>query len=83
MHILAAAALNAHLPTALQPIRPVAGGCGDSGRLDKEESRALREYQQPVVLFRDDALAERVLGEVRRLVGAEGSAEGGEGGGAA
>jgi len=45
------------------------GGCGDSGRLDKDEARLMREYQQPIVLFRDGALVERVLGEVAAAAG--------------
>jgi hypothetical protein len=66
--------LHAHL-LAARP-RP-AGGCGDSGRLDKDEARAMREYVQPVVLFRDAALVERTLEEVRRLLDGGGGGGGG------
>jgi L-rhamnose isomerase len=60
------------------------GGCGDSGRLDEEAARAMHVYQQPVVLFRDAGLVERVLAEVAAMMGGGGGGgAGGEGGEAA
>lgn len=44
------------------------GGCGDSGRLDKETQRALKQYVPTLKLFCDDARVERTLEWVRQSV---------------
>ncbi|KAI8466279.1 MAG: IPP transferase-domain-containing protein [Monoraphidium minutum] len=64
------------------------GGCGDSGRLDKEAFREMREYVQPIVLFKDPDVVSKALEEVRQLLGGgggggEAGGGGGEAGGAA
>lgn len=37
------------------------GGCGDSGRLSKDEKRALKSYVAQLQLFKDKAVVARVL----------------------
>ncbi len=45
-----------------------AGGCGDSGRLDKAGQLASKTYQLRLTLFADEAQVARTLAEVQQLV---------------
>lgn len=45
-----------------------AGGCGDSGRLDKDGQRASKTYQLKLVMYNDEARVQATLKEVQQIL---------------